>query len=219
MLHWLYKTARSLFLHGFFTLFPITATIVIVHFGYTLAAGWIAPLRQFVPPFLAQVPGAEFMLVIAFIFAIGAVLKFFILSPVVKAAEKLIKRIPLIRIIYSSAKILGDFFNLPNPTTVERSVVLVEFPRKNVYNIAFLLDNAEDNFQTLLPKDSKKHYKVFMPNSPNPTSGYFMVVPADEIIDTNITFEEAIKTVMSCGIHTPESLGGGDSLKEVTLEK
>lgn len=219
MFHWLYKTVRSLFLHGFFTLFPITATIVIVNFGYTLVAGWIAPLRHFVPPFLSQVPGAEFFLVVAFIFAIGAVLKFFILTPVVKSVEKVIKRIPLIRIIYSSAKILGDFFNLPNPTTVERRVVLVEFPRKGVFNIAFLLDNAEQNFQTLLPKGSKKHYKVFMPNSPNPTSGYFMVVPADEIIDTNISFEEAIKTVMSCGIHTPDSLGGGDSLDVVDLKK
>ncbi|MGD1997919.1 MAG: DUF502 domain-containing protein, partial [Candidatus Dependentiae bacterium] len=154
MLHRLYKKTRSLFLHGFFTLFPITATIVIVHFGYTLVAGWIAPLRHFVPPFLAQVPGAEFVLVIMFIFAIGAVLKFFILAPVVKAVEQIIKRIPLIRIIYSSSKILVDFFNVPNPATVEKKVVLVEFPRKNVYNIAFLLADAEDNFQTLLPKDS-----------------------------------------------------------------
>ena len=218
MLHWLYKTTRSLFLHGFFTLFPITATVVIVHYGYMLVAGWVAPLKKFVPPFLASVPGAEFFLVLLFIFAIGVVLKFFILSPVVKAGEAFIKRIPLISIIYSSAKILGDFFNLPNPTTVERRVVLVEFPRKDVYNIAFLLDSAENSFQPLLPKNSKRHYKVFMPNSPNPTSGYFMVVPEDEIIDTNITFEEAIKTVMSCGIHTPESLGGGDSLDKVELK-
>ena len=116
----------------------------------------------------------------------------------------------MVRTIYSSSKILVDFFNVPNPTEVKRKVVLIEFPRKNCFNIAFLLEDACNSFEKLIPqekkKDNLKYYKIFMPNSPNPTSGYFLILPEDEIIHTNLTFEEAIKTVVSCGLITPESL-------------
>ena len=200
---------KSLFLHGFFTVLPITATIVVVNFGYQVVANWIAPLRRFAPYFMQHIPGAEFIIVVTLVLSLGALLKLFILSPLVHYLENLINRIPLIRIIYSSAKILVDFFNVPNPATVRKKVVLIEFPRKGVYNIAFLLDSAENNFAKVLPKEKTEksnYFKVFMPNSPNPTSGFFFVLPEEDIIPTNITFEEAIKTIVSCGINTPGSL-------------
>lgn len=204
----LLKTIKKIFFHGLFTIFPITATIVIAHFGYTLIARWVAPLRLYVPAALQHIPGIEFGLVLGFIFLVGALLRFLILGPVVHHLEKIITRIPLIRIIYSSSKILVDFFNVPNPTTAEKTVVLVQFPHKGTYCIAFLLESAENSFQRLLPGNQKKYYKVFMPNSPNPTSGFFMLMHRDDIIDTDISFEDAIKTIVSCGIHTPEALGG-----------
>lgn len=206
MLSQLYKNVRSLFLHGFFTLFPLAATIFIVHFSYTLVASWLAPLQRLIPQWLACVPGAEFFIVIVGIFCIGAVLKFFIMLPVIHRIERFIKQIPIIRIVYSSSKILVDFFNVPNPATSEQKVVLIEFPRPGYYNIAFLLESAENTFQKLLPDTDRRYYKVFMPTAPNPTSGFFLIVSSDKIIDTQISFEEAIKTVVSCGIHTPESL-------------
>lgn len=209
-----FSQIKSLFFHGLFTLFPITVTIVILHFSYTLVAKWIAPIKAIIPAPLHTIPGAEFVMVLLSIFIIGAILKFLLLGPVVHQAEKLIKKIPLVRIIYSSSKILVDFFNVPNPATVEKKVVLVEFPRKGTYNIAFLLESAQNNFQRLLPdggKKGKEYYKVFMPNSPNPTSGYFMILPKEEVIDTDISFEDAIKTIVSCGIHTPEHMGKRNS--------
>lgn len=211
---------KSIFLHGLFTIFPITATVVIIHFGYTLIAGWVAPLRMFVPPQLAHVPAVEFGMVIGFILIVGTLLRFFIVGSVVKYAEQLINQLPLVRVIYSSSKILVDFFNVPNPTTAEKTVVLVQFPRKGCYNLAFLLDSAQKNFQPLLPKSEQdqEYFKVFMPNSPNPTSGFFLIVRRDEIVDTDISFEDAIKTIVSCGIHTPEVLGGPKTPPEEPVE-
>lgn len=204
----LFRKLKSLFLHGLFTIFPIAATIVVVHFCYNIVARWIAPLRHVAPPYLRHVPGVELVMVLSAIIFVGALLRIFILGPVVQRFEKIIKKIPLIRIIYSSSKILVDFFNVPNtnPTAAEKKVVLIEFPRKGCYNLAFLLDSAEHTFAPLLPPNESGFVKVFMPNSPNPTTGFFFLVPRSEIIDTPITFEEAIKTIVSCGIHTPESL-------------
>jgi uncharacterized membrane protein len=201
-----FRKLKSLFLHGLFTIFPIAATIVVVHFCYNIVARWMAPLKKLAPISLRYVPGVEFVMVVTAIILVGALLRIFILSPVVTRLERLIKKIPLIRIIYSSSKILVDFFNVPSATTAEKNVVLIEFPRKGCYNLAFLLDSADQNFGPLLPPNESGFVKVFMPSSPNPTTGFFFIIPRNEIIHTSISFEEAIKTVVSCGIHSPDSL-------------
>ena len=210
----LFNRLKSLFLHGLFTIFPIAATIVVVHFCYNIVARWIGPLRQLAPSYLRYVPGVEFVMVLTAISLVGALLHIFILGPVVQRFERLIKKIPLIRIIYSSSKILVNFFNSPATPNTEKKVVLIEFPRRGCFNIAFLLDSAEDSFSPLLPPHDAGYVKIFMPNSPNPTSGFFFIVPRNEIIDTPISFEEAIKTIVSCGIHTPESLTEQSRLEE-----
>jgi uncharacterized membrane protein len=214
MIFALFNKIKSLFLHGLFTIFPIAATIAVVHFCYGIMARWIAPLRQLVPHYLQHIPGVEFVMVISAIFIAGAVLRIFIFDPIVKSLERFINKIPLIRLIYSSSKILVDFFNVPNPTTAEKKVVLIEFPRKGYYSIAFYLDSADRSFGPLLPKIPEGYVKVFMPNSPNPTSGYFFLIPRSEITETPISFEEAIKTIVSCGIHTPEALRHGALQKD-----
>lgn len=203
-----FSLIRSLFLHGLFTLLPLAATVAIVNFSYQLISRWIAPIKNLGPAWAQDMPAAEFLIAFVILLTLGTLLRLVIVKPVIYNFEKLINQIPLIRIVYSSAKILVDFFNVPNPATVKQKVVLIEFPRKGSYNIAFLLDSAANNFQKLLPKQEqkKKFYKVFMPNSPNPTSGYFFILSEDEIIDTNITFEDAIKTIVSCGINTPQDI-------------
>lgn len=210
MITFIARKIKSLFLQGLFTIFPITVTIVIINLAYTLIANWVLPLRAYVPASLQHIPAVEFGMVLGFILLVGALLRFFILGPIVHRFEDVINRLPLVRIVYSAAKILVDFFNVPNPTTAEKTVVLIEFPRKGCYNIAFLLQSAKESFQPLLPTSEQKqeYFKVFMPNSPNPTSGFFIIVRRDEIIETNISFEDAIKTIVSCGIHTPDALGG-----------
>lgn len=201
---------KSLFLSGLFMILPIIATVFIVTFTYAFIANWLAPLRRLQPPYLAKIPGFEFLIVTVFILIIGFLLKLFFITPIVHWFENLIKRIPVIRSIYTSSKILVNFFNVPDPKSKKRKVILIEFPRKGLFNIAFLLEPATDSFQKLIPPDKivpgKTYYKVLMPNSPNPTSGYFLTVSEDEIIPTNLTFEEAIKAIVSCGLITPASL-------------
>ena len=201
---------KSTFLSGLVLILPIIVTAFIVVFTYELLNRWLEPLRKFVPQIMKDIPGTEFILATAVIMVIGILLKSLIVGPIVDWFERIIEKIPLIRTIYSSSKILVDFFNVSDPKGVKRKVVLVQFPRKDLFNIGFLLEDASNSFGKIIPekmkKTNQKYYKVFMPNSPNPTSGYFLVMPEDEIVHTNMTFDEAIKTIVSCGLITPESL-------------
>ncbi len=175
----LYRWLRALFLHGLFTILPITATIVVIHFVYSLLAKWLTPLKELAPLWMQSVPAVEFFIVTITLLFAGALFRSFLFSPIIKWFDDLIDRIPFIRIVYSSSKLLVDFFNVPESASDDKQVVLVEYPQKGCYCIAFLLGSAQDNFQMVLPHDertNKRYGKVFMPNSPNPTTGFFMIV-------------------------------------------
>jgi uncharacterized membrane protein len=209
------KHIKSLFLSGLFTLIPIAATIFFIHFLYNLVVRSMAPIYKLEPAFLKQIPGFEILVIILLILGIGVFLKGFIVNQIIHYFEKLVSQIPLVRIVYSSAKILVDFFKMPQAQlpgeAAKRRVVLITYPKKGQYHLAFLLEDALDSYSKII-SDKFRHYpneryvKVFMPHSPNPTSGFFFIMSEDEIIHTDITFEEAIKTLVSCGLITPESL-------------
>ncbi|MFA5306209.1 MAG: DUF502 domain-containing protein [Candidatus Babeliales bacterium] len=206
---------RSTFLSGLFTLIPIAATLFFLHFLYNLVLRILTPIYKLEPSFLKVIPGVEFAIAVASILLLGIALKVFIAHQVIHYFEKLIARIPLVRIVYSSAKIVVDFFKMPAADVVikkeQRKVVLIPYPKKGQYHLAFLLESAQDSYQKIIPTSFKeyadqKFVKVFMPHSPNPTSGFFFIMPEEEIIQTEISFEEAIKTLVSCGLITPETL-------------
>lgn len=198
---------KKLFISGLVTLIPIAATIFVVHFTYNLLARWLIPVKKLLPINFQRIAGLELVLVIFAIVLIGLIVKLLIVEPLIKSIEELISKIPIIKTIYAAAKSLANFFNVPSFASSDKKVVLIQFPREHFYHIAFQLDTAENDYQPLIPNtQGQKYYKVFMPNSPNPASGYFFIVREDEIIHTNLTFEEAIKAVVSCGIVTPESL-------------
>ena len=203
---------RSSFLSGLFTLIPLAATLMFMNFLYGFVIRILGPLRNLEPAFLRAIPASEFVLVMVLILLLGVALKAFIANRVVHFLEGLVNRIPLVRIVYSAVKILVEFFKVSDQTLAfKRQVVLIPYPKKGQYHLAFLLESAEDSYEPIIPQamklyEGERYVKVFMPNSPNPTSGYFFIMPEDEIVKTDISFEEAIKTLVSCGLITPESL-------------
>lgn len=209
---------KSIFLTGLFALLPLTLTTFIVHFCYQLIARWLIPLRHIEPTFWQKIPEpyAEFLFVILIIFIIGILFSYLVIEPIVHYFEHLINKIPFIRSIYSSTKKLVDFFNVARHKDISRQVVLIEYPRPHYYNIAFLLGSASNNFDIPLKEAKKepvdaKFVRVFMPNAPNPSTGYFLIIPQSAIIPTAITFEDAIKTIVSCGLITPEQFKHEDT--------
>lgn len=210
LIHSFFSHLKSLFLSGLFTLLPIIFTVFTITFTYSFIAQKLEPLRRMQPLYLQKIPGFEFVTIVLCILGLGFLLKLVFVTPMVHWFEKIIKKIPIVRSIYTSSKILVNFFSAPDSKEKKRKVVLIEFPRPGLFNIAFLLEPATDNFQKLIPAEkirpNSTYYKIFMPNSPNPTSGYFLILPESEITHTNLTFDEAIKAVVSGGLVTPESL-------------
>jgi len=207
----LISSIRSIFLSGLFTVIPIAVTVFSISFLYNFFSHHLSIIHRFEPRFLEKIPGSEFLIITILILTVGIIIKVFIVHKVINFFEDLIKRIPIIRIIYSSAKLLVDFFKKPDAQDVKRTVVLIPYPKDGQYHLAFLLGSADDSYEKILPDHMRKslgerYFKVFMPNSPNPTSGYFFIMPESDIIHTDITFEEAVKTLVSCGLITPESL-------------
>lgn len=207
----IFTEIKTLFVSGLLTIIPITATIFFINFTYNFLLRCLEPLYKIEPLILQKIPGSQFFLIILLIILMGISLKVFIAKPIINYFEHLIDRIPLIRVVYSAAKILVDFFKMPSSKSMPKKVVIIPYPRKGQYHLAFLLESADDNYKKLLPSHfmsdpNERYFKVFMPNSPNPTTGYFFIMPESDIIHTNITFEEAIKTLVSCGLITPESL-------------
>ena len=147
---------KTLFLQGLFTILPILLTVFIATFTYEFLSRWLAPLRKLEPLYLQKIPGSEFILVVLFLLLVGFLLKLFFISPIIHWGEHLIEKIPFVRGVYSASKTLVDFFKVPDAASKARKVILVEFPRKGLFNIAFLLEPATNSFTKLLPEEIKK---------------------------------------------------------------
>jgi uncharacterized membrane protein len=117
----------------------------------------------------------------------------------VVAGERLLARMPVIRSLYSAVKqILETVFK--EQSKAFRSVILLEYPRKNCWALGFITGDAERGIQALTPEDS---VNVFLPTTPNPTSGFLLFLPRKATQQLTMTVEEGIKMVVSGGIVTP----------------
>jgi uncharacterized membrane protein len=145
------------------------------------------------------VPGLGIVALVLLIFATGLFAANFIGRQVVRQWENLLNRVPVVRGIYSTIKSMMDILSFAERETYRR-VVLIQFPQNGHYCFAFVTGVTKDGMQQLSP-DPLVH--VYVPTSPNPTSGYFLLVPEGEVIAVDITVEEAMKLIVSGGLYAP----------------
>lgn len=189
------------FLDGLFTILPITLTIALFSFSLHLLKNWLQPLNNIIEKtILIDVPHSEIILMLAFVLLVGVIMRVFVLRRIVHMLEHVVVQIPLVRPIYSGIKQLVDAFSVQEKVTFKQ-VVMVEFPRKGVYSIGFLTSELP---QELAPSPTTPCFNVFIPTTPNPTSGYFVILPQSEIISVNLSRQEAMALVISGGIILPE---------------
>jgi uncharacterized membrane protein len=194
-------TLCSLFLTGLFGILPITLTIAVFTLTLRVLQSWLEPLKRFGLPFIGTVPYSELFLAIAIIFIAGTLYNMFILRPLIHAVENLFFKIPLIRPVYSGIKKLVDAFSFQDKVSFSK-VVMVEFPRTGIYSIGFLANELDEKIS---PDTSKKYYSIFIPTTPNPTSGFLVLLPEDQITIINITRQEAMAMIISGGIIQPDT--------------
>ena len=193
------KKSFTLILRNYF----ITGVVVLIPIGFTLYLSkvLIGLSSKIIPqninpnnylPF--AIPGLEIILSILLITIVGGLSLSFLGKRILKLIDDLFKRIPFLRTIYSAILQMTETFS--NKDNDKKSVVLIEYPRKGVWAVGFA---TKENTGEMSQKTNKKLINVFVPTTPNPTSGFLIMFPVDEVIYLNMTFEEASKFIVSAG--------------------
>lgn len=190
----------KLFLKGLLTLLPLTLTITLLNFSFKILKNWLRPIYNLEPNFLKAIPFSEFLLTFSFIIFVGLILNVFFLKRFWHFLENLLSNIPLVRPIYGGIKQLVQAFN-PDDNQSFKQVVLIEFPREGTYSIGFMTSEAP---RELSPSKNIVYYNVFIPTTPNPTAGFFLIVPKENVKVINITRQEAMALIISGGIIQPD---------------
>jgi uncharacterized membrane protein len=155
-----------------------------------------------------RIPGLGLVISVIIVVIIGNLAPVVLFKRIYTWLEnKFLFRIPLVKNIYSSAKQINDILFLQKYTGTFRRVCAVEYPRKGVYSIGFVTNIGVGEVQK---KAGKKMFNVFVPTTPSPATGFIVVVPEDEVILLDLSFEEAIKLIVSGGVLSPPQ---GDSQK------
>jgi len=152
-----------------------------------------------------RVPGIGLAAVVVIVLVAGVLASNLIGRKMIKSGQRVLEAIPLFNRIHVAIRQISDAF-LSDQSTVLRRVALVEFPRAGLYSVCFVTSEDVGEFDK---KIGKKAVNVFLPHTPNPTSGYMLVVPASDLIPLNLTVEEGLKLVISGGSVVPESIRTG----------
>ena len=185
---------RNYFFTGIVVLVPIGLTIYLSKFLMNTSSK-ILPSQinpNYYLPF--KIPGLEIIITIIFITIIGFISLSYLGKKFLQIIDNLFKRIPLLGTFWSAIKQMSQSFK--DSGNSSKSVVLVEYPRKGVWAVGFA---TKKNTGEIADKTNKELLNVFVPTTPNPTSGFLLMFPLDEIIYLDMTFEEASKFIVSAG--------------------
>jgi uncharacterized membrane protein len=193
------KKSLSLTIRNYF----ITGVVVLIPIGFTLYLSkiLIGISSKLIPknlnpnhylPF--DIPGIEILISVILITIVGGLSLSFFGRRILKVIDDLFKRIPFLRTVYSAVVQMTETFS--NKDSDKKSVVLIEYPRKDVWAVGFA---TKENNGEMAEKTNKKLINVFVPTTPNPTSGFLLMFPVEDVIYLNMTFEEASRFIVSAG--------------------
>ena len=185
---------RNYFITGVVVLVPIGFTLYLSKFLIELSSN-LVPQNinpNYYLPF--RIPGLEIIVSVIIITIVGGLSLSFFGKRILKLIDDLFKRIPFLRTIYSAILQMTESFS--NKDNDKKSVVLIEYPRKGVWAVGFA---TKENRGIMSQKTNQKLINVFVPTTPNPTSGFLLMFPIDDVIYLDMTFEEASKFIVSAG--------------------
>ena len=189
---------RNYFIAGVVVLIPIGITVYLTIFMVSISSK-ILPKEINPNHYLPyDVPGAEILISVILITLIGWLSLSFLGKKLLTLFNNILKKIPILRTIYSAIGQMTETFTKSDKG--KKNVVLVEYPRKGSWAVGFA---TKENSGEITEKINKKLINVFVPTTPNPTSGFLLMFPEDEVIYLDLTFEEASKFIVSAGTSNP----------------
>lgn len=195
---------RANILAGLLFLLPIVATVFLIN----LLISWVDMSLLLLPAqyrpenyLPIRVPGLGLLLVLMILFITGMFVRNFLGRKLVEFGERLMRYIPFVSKVYSWIKQMVDTLLLTSGKDFKR-VVMVEYPRRGIWALAFVTGVAEGEVQD---KTQQRVINVFLPTTPNPTSGFYLLVPESDVIPLEMSVEDSMKLIMSGGILVPET--------------
>ncbi len=183
------RTLRAQFIMGILVVVPIGATVLILVWIFNAIDGILKPIIGSI--WESAPAGIGFGVTIVLIYIVGVIANNIIGKRLIHYGESLLARVPLVRQLYTGIKqILESFYDPKKAGYLE--VVLVEFPRKGMQAIGFVTNWSSDEL-------GKKMLHVFVPTSPNPTSGFLQIIEEDQVMHTKMSIDDALKLVVSAG--------------------
>nr|WP_306467209.1 DUF502 domain-containing protein [Limimaricola sp. G21655-S1] len=207
---------RNNFIAGVVVIAPIGLTVWLIWAVVGWIDGWVLP---FVPDRFnpeqyigINLRGVGVIFFILFTFLVGALAKGFVGRSLIRMGESLVGRMPVVRSVYSGLKQIAETVFAQTETSFDQAC-LIEYPRKGLWALAFISTTAKGEVARKLPTDGDI-VTVFLPTTPNPTSGFLLFLPRADVIVLDMTVEDAAKLVISAGLVTPTDRGHPKDLGE-----
>ena len=191
---------RNYFITGVIVLIPIGITIYLTLFIINISSSFLPKTinpNSYLP---IDIPGIEILITIILITLIGGLSLSFLGKKFLEFFNSILKKIPILRTIYSAVVQLTESFTKSKGE--KKSVVILEYPRKGVWAVGFA---TKENTGEISKKTNELLVNIFVPTTPNPTSGFLLMIPQKDLIYLDMTFEEASKFIVSAGTSKPKS--------------
>lgn len=201
---------KNLFINGLITVLPLLLTIAIFNMLFNCIKSLLAPIKslimsssQFIPTWLQWIPHIEIAIAIILILLLGTFLNIFVFRSILAWFEQWFNKIPLVSPIYSGMKQLVKSFRQKDKTSFQQ-VVLLKFPHDHTHTIGFVTGQLPTH---LAPTQDREYMSVYVPTTPNPTGGFYLIVAKDELIPMDMNRQEAMALIMSIGMIQPNNKG------------
>ena len=202
------KNTRRKLIAGLLVVFPVFITFFVIKFLFTMIGGILSPVVIKAVGFFGFSPNSKidefvitsvaFVLTFVALYSIGVVATNFMGKFIIRFFETILHNVPIIKNVYTSSKKLIEIISLPTTQSFKR-VVIVEYPRAGMKAFAFVTGGIKT-------EDGTELTSLFIPTTPNPTSGFLIYLPEQDIEETDLSIEEGMKLIVSGGILIPERM-------------
>jgi uncharacterized membrane protein len=213
---------RNYFLTGFVVMAPLAITVYLAWSFVGWVDGWVKPYipARYTPDYYLPfaVPGFGLIVALILITVVGFLTANIIGRTIVHIGESILDRMPLVRSIYRGLKQIFETI-LSNKTDTFKKAAIIEYPRRGAWSIVFISSQTRNEVTGHLEPNLGEMVAVFLPSTPNPTTGFLMYVPRTDVIELSMSVEEGAKLVISAGLVAPEYNATTQKLAEEALRK
>tara|TARA_Y100001001_G_scaffold52623_1_gene48846 strand:- start:140 stop:733 length:594 start_codon:yes stop_codon:yes gene_type:complete len=184
---------RSKLFAGVATLLPLYLTFFVIKFLFVTLEEMSDPLLK---RFNLDIPGLGIILTVLLIYILGFLVTNFLGRKIFNLGERIVKKVPIVNMIYTTLKQITDTFTKGSTDGFE-GAVYIQYPRQGLWTMAFISGESKT-------KDGVPYYHLFVPTTPNPTSGFFLMIPQADTVATGMSVEDGLKTIISGGLLAPD---------------